>query len=610
MTAMRGVYGWCGAPKSPLEGRALLQTMVGQALGADHPVPFLAAWAGGGHADLYTNPSLTVACAGQVHWQAEGFGSLARAKGSAYAIAEGYRAHGSEFLQHLHGAFSVAVLDPDRESVVLAIDRAGIERLCYAVTPEGIVFAPAAEAVVRHPGVAPRLDRQSLYHYLYFHVVPAPGSVFEGVHKLLPGQVVVFRHGRVQTAFYWRLEYQEENLASIDELGREFRGLLDRCVERALEGVDAVGCFLSGGTDSSTLVGVLQGQRTAAVPTFSIGFEAPGFDESFYSELVAKHFQTDHHHYYVTAKDVVEAVPKVAAAYDEPFGNASAVPAYYCARLAREGGISTLLAGDGGDELFGGNERYATQKLFELYARVPKLLRQGILEPLLLQPAVVRRLPLLRKVPRYIEQALIPLPERLQTYNLLHMTPLDEVLHPDLLGAIDSEEPQRLLREVYGRAQAQTALNRMLHLDLKITLADNDLPKVSRMGELAGVHVRYPLLDDEMVAFSGGVPSRLKVKGQRLRYFFKYALRDLLPREVLTKTKHGFGLPFGLWMRDDARLHELARDSLNQLLGRGWVNPRYVDMLWQRHGAEHATYYGDMIWVLMMLEQWLESHGH
>lgn len=123
-------------------------------------------------------------------------------------------------------------------------------------------------------------------------------------------------------------------------------------------------------------------------------------------------------------------------------------------------------------------------------------------------------------------------------------------------------------------------------------------------------HVRYPLLDDEMVAFSGGVPSRLKVKGQRLRYFFKYALRDLLPREVLTKTKHGFGLPFGLWMRDDARLHELARDSLNQLLGRRWVNPGYVDMLWQRQGAEHATYYGDMIWVLMMLEQWLESHGH
>lgn len=605
---MHGLFGWMGLPKDPLESRALLQAMVGQPLSAEHPVPFLAAWSKDGRVDHYTSPSVTVACVGPMQWQGERFGHGVRVKGNAHAIAEAYRAHGPEFLAYLHGTFSVAVLDHERNSVLLAIDRAGIERLCYAVTSEGIVFAPTAEAVLRHPKVTAQLDRQGIYLYLYFHMVPGPGSIFEGIHKLLPGQFVVFRDGKLQKAFYWRLEYQEENQTPIDALATEFRGVLDRSVGRALDGADKVGCFLSGGTDSSTLTGVLREHLKAPVRTFSIGFNAPGFDESFYSDLVAKRFQTDHHPYYVTATDVADAVPKVAAAYDEPFGNASAVPAYYCARLARENGVSTLIAGDGGDEIFGGNARYATQRIFELYYRIPKTLRESLVEPLLLRPGF-GRLPLLRKLYRYAEQARIPLPERLETYNFLYITPLEEVLHPDLLGAIDREAPNRLLREVYFRAEANTALNRMLHLDLKITLADNDLPKVSRMCELAGVNVRYPLLDDEMLEFSGRVPPNLKVKRRQLRYFFKYAVRDLLPREVLTKTKHGFGLPFGLWIRDDARLHELARESLNRLLGRGLVNPTYVDGLWERHRSEHATYYGDMIWVLMMLEQWFEAHG-
>ena len=607
---MCGVYGWSGAPKAPLEGRALLQKMVGQPLGADHAVPFLAAWSRDGGVDYYTSPSITVACVGPAHWQGGRFEQLARSQGNAYALAEAYRAYGSGCLAYLHGVFSIAVLDHDQSSALLAIDRAGIERLCYAVTPEGLVFAPAAEAVLRHPAVTTELDPQGIYHYLYFHVVPAPGTLFKSIHKLLPGQVLVFRQGQAQTAFYWRLEYQEQNHTAIDTLAKEFQTVLERCVVRAVAGAGRIGCFLSGGTDSSTLTGVLGDHLTEAVSTFSIGFDAPGFDESFYSKLVAKHFQTDHHHYFVTPSDVAEAVPQVATAYDEPFGNASAVPVYYCARLAKESGVSTLIAGDGGDEIFGGNARYATQKLFEWYHHVPKSLRKGLLEPLVLHRPAVQRLPLLRKVHRYVEQALIPLPERLESYNFLHMTPLEAVLHPDLLRAVDREEPARLLREVYFRAQADTALNRMLHLDLKLTLADNDLPKVTRMCELAGVNVRYPLLDDDLVEFSGRVSPKLKVKGQRLRYFFKYAVRDRLPRAVLTKTKHGFGLPFGLWMRDDARLHDLAQGSVNRLRGRGLVNPGYLDWLWQRHGSEHAAYYGDMIWVLLMLEQWLENHGH
>jgi asparagine synthase (glutamine-hydrolysing) len=181
------------------------------------------------------------------------------------------------------------------------------------------------------------------------------------------------------------------------------------------------------------------------------------------------------------------------------------------------------------------------------------------------------------------------------------------VFEPAFLAAVDVAAPLRLAREVYARAMSRSPVNRMMHLDLKITLADNDLRKVSRAAELAGVEARYPLLDDALVAFSGDVPPDLKVRGLKLRYFFKHALRGFLPRETLVKTKHGFGLPFGLWLGADARLAALARESLGAFATRGIVRPRYTEYLLRQHQSGHATYYGVMIWVITMLEQWLRA---
>jgi asparagine synthase (glutamine-hydrolysing) len=165
-----------------------------------------------------------------------------------------------------------------------------------------------------------------------------------------------------------------------------------------------------------------------------------------------------------------------------------------------------------------------------------------------------------------------------------------------------------MMREVYWRTASGSCVNRMMHLDLKLTLADNDLRKVNRMCELAGVAVRYPLLDEEMVAFSGQIPPSSKVKGLKLRYFFKEALRDFLPPETLSKSKHGFGLPFGIWMLNHAGLRELAYDSLDAFQRRGYVKREYLDQLLEQHRTGHATYYGVMIWVVMMLEQWFREH--
>ncbi|HEY9867858.1 MAG TPA: asparagine synthase C-terminal domain-containing protein, partial [Candidatus Obscuribacterales bacterium] len=501
--------------------------------------------------------------------------------------------------------FALAILDIAHGIGLLAVDRMGIRTLCYANPHGKMVFGPTTDSVLAHPEVTRELSDQGIFNYLYCHTVPSPGTVYKAVQKLLPGECVIFRNGRIERKSYWRLEYADET-APGTALEERFHSLLRESVARAVNG-DRAGAFLSGGTDSSTVTGILSEIRGRPVDTYSIGFAADGFDEMDYARITARHFGARAHEYYVTPQDVVDAIPLIAQHYDEPFGNDSAVPTYYCARLAREDGIEVMLAGDGGDEIFGGNVRYAKQKIFEYYGLIPQAVRRGLIEPLVFSMPAADKLPPLRKVKSYIRQANVPLPDRLETYNFLHRQPLAEIFEADFLARVDAQGPLRQMREVYRSTLSDSAINRMLHLDLKQTLADNDLRKVSRMCDAAGVEVRYPLIDEALVEFSGQLPASLKVKGLKLRYFFKQALRDFLPPQTIAKSKHGFGVPFGVWMKEYKPLRELTLSSLEALQHRGYIKPSYVRQVLHAHQTGHATYFGKMIWVMTMLERWLAA---
>lgn len=557
---------------------------------------------------LYRTETLWIACEGAPYFTTPALQRLAAQQGPAAALADAYRRNGVSCLEEMRGAFSVAVFDLQAQRALLAIDRLGIRPLCVAPARTGVVFGSTADSVIRHPNLSREIDPQSIYDYLYFHMIPSPRTVYRGVEKLLPGQYALFENGRLTKKFYWRMQYRDKDGATQAQLAEQFRGLLRQSMRQTIDRPHVkVGSFLSGGTDSSTLAGILTEVAGTPAETYSIGFDAPGFDESHYADIAVKHFGTRHHNYYVTPKDVVDAIPLIARAYDEPFGNASAVPAYYCAKLAKADGVNLMIAGDGGDELFGGNARYVKQKMFEYYYALPAFLRSALVEPLAFVPGA-NALPPLRKLQSYISQAKVALPDRLETYNFLHRTPLHDIFQDSFLEAVDFEEPLENLREVYHRTQGTDPLHRMLHLDLKNTLADNDLRKVNRACEAAGVAVAFPLLDDAMVEFSGQVPAEMMIKGLNLRYFFKDSLKDFLPQEIIKKSKHGFGLPFGLWLNQHAPLRDLVGDSLQSLRGRQYINPRYIDNLLNERHREHANYYGVMIWVMMMLEQWLQAH--
>ena len=612
---MGGIFGWIDRPMEPTRARAALADMLatdfGSELAAEGPIlagsSAIAIRHGILPVNVYRSGSMLAALEGHIHWASPDLAAIAEERGPAGALLEAYRRYGSECLRHFGGAFAIAVVDAESASGLLAVDRMGIRSLCYADQAGALVFGSSVESVATHPGVGRTVSRQAIFNYLYCHVVPAPGAIYEGIHKLRPGECLTFRRGNVERRYYWHLRYDDHGKQSVESLKPRFRRILHQAVARAIGPAVDVGAFLSGGTDSSTVTGLLTELRGKPAKTYSIGFAAEGFDEMDYARVTARHFATSAKEYYVTPQDVLDAIPLIARAYDEPFGNDSAVPTYYCARMARQDGVRVLLAGDGGDEIFGGNARYAKQRLFEAYGAVPEAVRHRFIEPLVLGVPGGDRFAPLRKLRSYIRQASVPLPDRLESYNFLHRLPLAEIFDPGFVSTVDVNQPLALQRDAYLRAASPSPVNRMMHLDLEFTLADNDLRKVSRMCEVAGIEARYPLIDDELVEFSGELPPSLKVKGLKLRYFFKQALKDFLPPETLAKHKHGFGMPFGLWLKEHKPLADLVHGSLDAFARRAIVRPGYIQELLSQHETGHATYFGIMIWVVMMLEQWLAA---
>jgi asparagine synthase (glutamine-hydrolysing) len=612
---MSGICGWIGGAEEDGPARVLLEAMQRGVRDRDRAGPpaivaqgcALAVEPGVRPVSLHQEGPVLAAVEGQVRWRSPEFAALARERGAAASLAQAYRQRGSACMDEMQGPSAIAVVDTHDASGLLAIDRLGTRTMCYADRPGALVFGSSADSVVAHPSVGRELSQQAIFDYLYCHVVPSPGTIYRTVRKLLPGECITFRRGAVERRFYWHLPYDDDSAQSVGALAGRFRQLLRDATSNAVDGANSVGAFLSGGTDSSTVTALLTELTQEPVRTYSIGFASEGFDEMKYARITARHIGARAREYYVTAQDVVEAIPIIAAAYDEPFGNDSAAPTYFCARMAHEDGVNVMLAGDGGDEIFGGNTRYAKQKLFEAYGRIPMALRRAVIEPLAFALPGADRIAPLRKLGSYIRQASVPLPDRLETYNFLHRSPLANVFEPDFLAAVSEDEPLAMLRDVYLRTTSASPVNRMMHLDLKVTLADNDLRKVTRMCELVGIDARYPLLDEALAEFSGQIPASLKVKGLTLRYFFKEALKDVLPPETITKTKHGFGMPFGLWLRTHGPLADLVHGRLDSFQRRGIIKPAYIEELRHQHHASHATYYGIMIWVILMLECWLEA---
>jgi asparagine synthase (glutamine-hydrolysing) len=521
-----------------------------------------------------------------------------------------YKLEGTGFLKRLRGSFALALWDASGQRLILAVDPFASRSLYFWSNLDKLAFAPRISCFSKHADIPKEIDPNIIYFYLNHSFVPAPFTIYRHINRLEPGQCLVWEDGRISLQRYWDMTYVEERDVGEEATCEHLRATVEESIRFHLHHLDCQpaerGAFLSGGTDSSTLVGLLSRITQERVNAFSVGFEEERYNEIYYARIAASHFRSEAHEYFVHPDEALDTISLIAQGYDEPFGNSSAIPTYFCLKMAREAGVKTMFAGDGGDELFGGNERYLTEKVFTLYHAIPSWIRRRT-------DLAAHVLPMVnpwRKVRNYIHKANQAVPDRFFCYQLYFRDHAAEYFTDEFQSAIDLEFPIRIPRQHYERIGDVSPLNRLLYMDLKLAIADNDLFKVNRIAEGLGIQVCYPYLDTHVASMSGTIPAELKLKKWTKRYIFKKAFGDLLPKEILTKTKHGFGLPTGDWLRTHGGFRDLARSLLldSRSNRRGYFKRKALEELLEKHDGEASSYYGSHIWNFMMLELWHRNH--
>jgi asparagine synthase (glutamine-hydrolysing) len=522
-----------------------------------------------------------------------------------------YQKFGGDFLDKLRGAFGFAIWDHPRQKMMVVTDFYGLRQVMYI--ENGGHFAAASR--IKHllwagfetGGIHP----DAVFHYLFFQAICTPLTIFRNIRKLEPGAGFNVNKNRCDRFVYYDIQYHPDESRTESDWKEEIFHQVERTVDvyaKALP-VDKTGCFLSGGTDSSSVAGFFTKLTGKPANTFSIGFDDPKYNEMDFADAAVKRFGTNQHAYFVTPDDVLALIGNLSDVYDEPFGNASVIPAYYCTRLAAQTGMEYLLGGDGGDEIFGGNERYVTNLVFQKYLHVPEPLRQLVIEPLL---AIMPSKGMFHKAQRYVRRANIQNPERFYSYNLLAETDPSTIFRDDFLENLNPDSFMDIARHHYANAAPAHDTDRLMYLDMKFTITDNDIRKVTQMVEAAGIRVRYPLLDRDLVDFAATIPPALKVRWKKNRYIFKQAMRGFLPDEIITKSKHGMGLPVTPWFKQDKQMNALLHDTVfnGAAALQRYIKPEFIQKMKTAFETDSSTYYGDNLWVFLMLELWFKQPVH
>lgn len=522
---------------------------------------------------------------------------------------------GTDFLSRLNGEYVLAIFDERHETLLLATDHFRVHPLFYYFNKQQLIFSSSLSGILAFPLLQkPTLNSEAIIDVVTSSVIPTPRTIFNEVEKLSPGSVLTWRSGKIHISKYWDTNFLNPDEREEEYLSKELKEFFANSIRERLsiEGnVEKIGAFLSGGIDSSTVVGVLTHLVKQPIKSFSIGFEEQPFNEVEFARCAANAFGAKHFEFIVRAGEAFPVVPLIAESFDEPYGNASAIPTYFCAKLARDQGVEVLYGGDGGDELFAGNERYTSQRKFDLYQNIPRLIRSGCLEPLVLTLSGLCKNKILEKTKKYIARATTPYPDRLISWGLFEVMPIQEVFTKEFIEeAKFATVSEPAVFRLYKEALARTELDRQLYIDLKLAISDNDIFKVTKMTNIHGVTARFPFLDYRLVDFACRIPAARKMRGSQLRTFFKKTYTDLLPLEILSKPKHGFGLPVAIWLRSNSKFLELMTDLLlsSHALNRGYISKSTIEELMLRHKEDETSFYGSILWNMIMLELWLRRH--
>ena len=512
-------------------------------------------------------------------------------------VLHGYEEFGPDCLKDLRGMFAFAIWDAKKQVLFIARDRAGKKPLYYSVTKRGsLIFGSELKVLLQHPDVEREIDPKALDAYFTLGYIPDPYSIFKNVNKLPPGHYLTFSEGRLDVKQYWDFNFNPSDSLREEDYLEELRFLLDESVRLRLISDVPLGAFLSGGIDSSTIVGLMARHSAQPVKTFSIGFHEDSYNELKYARMTAQKFGTDHHEFFVTP-EICSVVDELAWFMDEPFADQATIPNYVVSKLAREH-VKVVLSGDGGDELFAGYTRYIVAQNRASFDLIPKTLRQG-LGPL------SKNLPHGTKGRNYLFNiSLDPVSRYLDSVSTFTSLNRESLYTRDFRDLVGTEGyVSSLFRDLSARVTTGEPLDRLLYIDSKTYLPGDILAKVDRTSMAVSLEARAPLLDHKLIEFVGQMPAKLKLSGLESKHLLKKAVADLVPHEILNRPKQGFGVPIQDWI--NRQLRSRIRESLTEPRSqqRGYVEPGYINVLLNEHERGRRDH-SDGLWALFMLELW------
>lgn len=517
---------------------------------------------------------------------------------------------GAAALQQFNGIFAFAIWDRQEQRLFLARDRMGVKPLYYTVVGNDIVFASEMKALLAHPWVSRTLDLMSVSKYFTYSYIPAPHTIFEGVHKLEPGTNLTFDRAGLRKTLYWDIPMEDNpvNTAPLTECAFNLRELLRDAVKKQMRSDVPVGIFLSGGIDSSSIAALAAETASTKVHTFSIGFEESSYDESPFARLVARHCGTEHHHEVLSARHALDLLPNVMRILDEPFGDASILPTWLLSRFTAKH-VKVALGGDGGDELFAGYPSFQAHRLIEKLSILPVTWSTALIR-------AAKRLPVSH---RYASLDFLVQ----QFFKGAGVSP--EIRFFLWMGSYNSEQKRGLLSDnvrekLLRRNPYEDILNyvrqsgltrdfeRLQYLCMKLYMQDGILVKVDRASMANSLEVRVPFLDHNLVEYASQIHPSFKLHGMTTKYVLKKAMTGVLPDSIIRRRKAGFMIPLASWLSGELRgmVNEFCSES--RLRADGLFNPVFVRQMLDDHFAKRRDH-RKTIWTLLAFQLWKENYG-
>jgi asparagine synthase (glutamine-hydrolysing) len=526
-----------------------------------------------------------------------------RTQSDTEVILNAYMEYGERCVGYLRGMFAFAIWDGRRNQLFIARDRVGIKPLYYYWNGRRFIFASEIKAILEDLSVERDLDLQGLDDYLTYLYIQSPKTIFKAVRKLPAGHTLSISERGTKQEQYWDLSFDPKEGAKESDYAMGILEKLKESVSLHLMSEVPLGAFLSGGMDSSAVVGVMAGQLDCPVKTASIGFHEDGFDERPYARLVAKKFCTDAYEK-IVRPDAVKVLDDLVWYFDEPFADSSMIPAYYVSQAAR-GKVTVCLSGDGGDENFAGYRRYRFDLLEN---RIRTVLPHGIRRHLFgllgqIYPKADWLPQVLRAKTLFTNLSLSP--EQAYFNTMSWFTPaMKRSLYQDYVKkALKDYEPFSVMKTYFDRTRDWDPLSRIQYVDIKTYLVDDILTKVDRASMAHSLEVRVPLLDHEFMEYAAGIPARYKLRNGEGKYIFKRAVGGLVPPEILNRPKMGFSVPLAQWFRTDLKgMFEGWVFSKDAFIG-SLFNLDSVQQWWNQH-QRRTRDYSYHLWALLVLERW------